>query len=261
MIDADVSFNGVNKYASGTALTSEYVRVLRLNNGGKDLGAKSLNSGALSVTPEADYKFHFFFNSSGPSSTYYVDTQDYTAKIQDSVDNVVGQGCAIDTDPTVTVRTSSGQTQTAASNAQAISAAATVNVEVDIRAHTDKCYGTPNAPKGNAICFGYDTTYFTTVKPNTKWISVPRSVTGLSLGTVKCYEFATIADGQRETLTVKLTANAEPTTAHNISIYIDDISFDLNADNLAEIWDFTDESGNQLSDIISSTADGYIRVS
>lgn len=256
LIDADVQFNGQNKYIAGSSLSEESVRVLR---GTSDLGYKSLDSGTLSVTPGAEYLFLFFMNTT-PSTTYYVDVQPYIVKAQESVDNVIGHGCMIDTSPKVIVRNQAGQTQTASANAQAIAAGETKNIEVDIRASADQCYGTPNAPKGNVICFAYDSTYFTNVKSNTAWVDVPYSVSSMDVGTVKCYEFDVLESTEKDTLTVELIANGEPTSSHNISIYVDDIAFDLNQNNLDEIWGYVDESLNQLGHVITSTAAGTIYV-
>lgn len=262
LVDADVSFTGQDKYVAGTSTTSESVRIFRYDGTAvTDLGAKSLNSGLLSVKPESNYKFFFYMNGTLPSSNYYVDVQEYTGKVQDAVDNLVGIGCSIDTSPNVVVRNSNGNVQSATANAQSISASQSVDVEIDVKSHIGKCYGTPDAPKGNAICFAYNTAAFSNVKPNTKWISVPASVSSLDLGTVKCYEFDVLENGAKQTLTVTLQSVADPTTAHNISIYTDDIAFDLNLDTLEEIWDFTDESGNELARNITSTADGHIYVS
>ena len=263
LIDAGVSFTGINKYVSGTSLSEERVRIFRSTNGRIDLGTKSLNSGTLDVKPNTDYKLYFFMNATGPTVNYYVNLQDYTGKLQDSVDNVVGQGCQIDTSPVISVRNPTSVGQSSRTNAYSMGAAVSADFEVDIRANSNKCYGTPGAPKGNAICFGYDATYFTNVKPNTKWISVTRSVLGLTRNpdqdVLRCYEFDLLEDGSMDTLTVTATSLAD--AVHNISIYTDDIAFDLNAETLAEIWDYTDESGNQLAHIIDSTPDGYIYVS
>jgi len=233
-----------------------------LDEGRTDLGTKSLNSGALNVNPNVDYKFYFFMNESGPDTDYYVDVQDYTGKLQDSTDNVAGKGCSIDTNPVVVVRNSAGQTQTASSNAQSLAANNNVDIEIDIKSHTDKCYGTSDAPKGNAVCFNYNSNAFSDIKSNTQFISIPKSVNSLGLGTMKCFEFNVLEDGAKNTLTIQLQGGStEPTISHNISIFTDDIGFDLNANNLNEIWDFTDEDGNQLARVITSTADGIIYIS
>ena len=266
LIDADVSFTGLDKYLRSTSLTGELVRVFRLNGGRADLGTVSLNSGTLNVDPNINYVLYYFMNSTGPDTDYYVDMQDYTAKLQDSTDNLVGEGCSIDKKPVVTVRNSAGQTQTATSNAQAVSANTDVNIEIDIKSHSEKCYGTPDAltraAKGNAACFSYNSNAFRDIKSNTRYISSPRSVNSLNLGTVKCFDFAVLENAAADTLSIQLLAGAtEPTIAHNISIYTDDIGFDLNSNTLAEIWDFTDEEGTQLSRIINSTPDGVIYIS
>lgn len=264
LIDADITFTGVNKYVGGNSLlVSELVRIFRLNGQREDLGTRSLNSGALSVTPNINYKFYFFMNSSVPSTIFYVDVQDYTAKVQESVDNVVGKGCSIDTSPKISVRTPAGVAQSSRTNAYAMGASASADFEVTIAAHTDKCYGTPAAPKGNAICFGYSTADFSNIKTNTKWLSPPRSVFDLSRNAdqnaLKCYEFDLLENSAKTTFTVELTSNGNP--QDNVTIFTDDIGFDLHRNTLAEIWDYVDEDGNQLARVINATPDAFIYVS
>jgi hypothetical protein len=263
LIDADVSFTGLDKYNSGTALTDELVRVFRINDARKDLGTYSLDSGALNVKPGTDYKFYFFMNTTGPTVDYYVDVQEYTGKSQEATDNIVGMGCNIDTNPRITVRNSGGSIQTASANAEAISAnGANVDLELTVASHQDECYGNPGAPKGNAMCFSYNANAISNLHTNTKWITVPRSVSSLDQTTVKCYEFALLEDGASQTLTLTLEpGSTEPTIAHNISIFLDDIAFDIHDTTLNEIWGYTDEDGNQLSHIIDSTADGTVYIS
>ncbi len=264
LIEPDVTFTGVDKYIGGTSLlVNELVRVFRLNGAREDLGTKSLNSGTLSVTPNVNYKFYFFMNSSVPSTNFYVDVMDYTAKVQESVDNIVGTGCSIDTLPKVTVRNPTGAIQTSRAGAYTMGATQTADFEVSVISHTDKCYGTPDAAKGNVICFGYATADLSDISTNTNFVTPPRSVFDLARNTdqnaLKCYEFSKLEDGSKDTLTVKVTTNGNP--SNNITIFTDDIGFDLHRSTLAEIWDYTDENGNQLARVINATPDGFIYLS
>jgi len=259
LIQPDVSFTGKNLFLQGTSLTGESVRILK---GQTDLGHKSLNSGTLSLDPGVDYRFIFFMNDSSPSSTYYTDIMDYTAPIKESTENLVGQGCTIDTAPYVIVRNSNGYVQSSTANVEAIGASTTRNIEIEIRPHTDKCFGTPDAPYGNVICFGYSSTYFTSVKANTDYMSTPYSISQYATSlSSSCYTFNTLADAESQVLTVQLTSGSNPTTDHNISIFIDDINFDLDQTTLTDIWGYTDESGNQLGYAVSATPIDYIYVS
>lgn len=260
LIDAGVVFTGANKYLAGTSLSTESVRVMSENGENKDLGYKSLDSGTLSVSPEKNYIFYFFMNTT-PSTQYYVDKQLYTGKLQDSVDNVIGKGCSIDT-PLVVVRSSSGATQKSTATGETIGASSSSAVEVEIKSHSDKCFGTPNAPKNNVVCFNYHSAAFSAVKANTNFVSVPRSITASvnNSNANACYEFPLLADAETAILTVTLTSSADPTTDDNISIFVDDMGFDLNQEFLSEIWDYTDESGNQLGYSVTSTPRNYIRV-
>ena len=262
LVNADISFTGLNKYVRSTALTGELVRVFRLNGIRQDLGTFSLNSGAMNVDPGVAYKTYFFMNSTGPDTDYYVDSQDYTGKVKESTDNLAGEGCAIDTNPVVVVRNAAGQVQSSSANAQAVSASTNVEIEIDVKSHSSKCYGTPDAPKDNAICFNYNSNAFSDIKSNTNYIAVPRSVSNLGLGSIKCFGFKKLENAGLDTLSIQLQAGStEPTITHNISVFTDDVGFDLNANNLNEIWDFTDESGNQLTRVINSTPDATIYIS
>ena len=263
LVDADITFTGVDKHVGGNSLlTNELVRIFKLNEKREDLGTRSLNSGTLSVTPNIDYKFYFFMNGSVPSTNFYVDVQDYTAKVQESVQNIVGEGCRIDTNPKISVKNPSGVVQTSRTNAYTLGASSTADFEVTISAHADKCYGTPTASRGNVICFGYATSEFSNIKTNTEWISPPRSVLDLSRNSdqnaLKCFEFNKLEDSSSTILTVQLTANGDP--SNNITIFTDDIGFDLHKSNLAEIWDYVDEEGNQLGRAINGTPEGFIYI-
>lgn len=263
LVDGQVSFNGRNMFKTGTSITSEDVRVLTEGN---DLGNFTLDSGRLDVTPNENYKFYFFMNATGPSTTYYVSSQDYTAPVQDATDNVVGDGCEIDTTPSIVIKNSNGQSNMPGTQ-QAVGTTETVSMEISVKPNLDTCYGTPGAPKKNALCLNYNSTAFTTVESNTNWISTPQSFVGADLtnrNVLKCFEFDVLEDGARDTMTVSLTSGAtDPTaTSHNISVFVDDIAFDLNADNLEEIWDYVDEDNNQLGDRVNvSLPDDYIFIS
>lgn len=261
LVDASVSFTGNNKHVAATALTSESVRVIKLDGATrKDLGFRSLNSGTIGVVPENKYVFYFFMNGTAPSSTYYVDVQDYTAKVQDSADDATGEGCTIDTSPIVYIKQPNGSVNSA-SNPMAIGAGASVDLEVTVRAHQDECFGMPDSPKPNIICFDYNTAAFTSIQSTRNALSAPYSIGGLGLGAISCYEFDKVEDGSSDTFTVTLLANGEPTTAHNVSIFMDDAAFDLNGDTIQEIYGFVDEANNQLGYTVTTTPIEKIYVS
>jgi len=259
LINADVVFTGTDMYVKSNSVSSQSVRVFQ---GSTDLGSKSLSSGTLNVIPDEEYTFYFFMNATTPSSTYYVDRQEYTAKLQESTDTVTGNGCAIETNPIIIVRNSAGAIQSAAANPESIGASSTADIEVTVKSHGDRCYGTPTAEKDNVACFAYSTTAFSLVKSNRPYITPPRSLTGLDLGTLSCYSFNKLKSGESDTFTISLTSTStDPTNAHNISVFVDDIGLDLHGTTLDEVWDFTDEEGNQLGNVKTATPDGTIRIS
>lgn len=261
-IDSSVSFTGQNLYVAGTALTSEFVRVIKLNGGTelKNLGYESLDSGTLNTKPNDKYKFYFFMNDTVPSTTYYVDIEEYTAPVSASVDDKIGYGCTIDTSPIFTSFDSVGRQQSASANAQAVSANGNVDISILIKASSDTCFGMPDSPRKNIVCFNYNANAFSEVETNTGFISPPRTTgTNITSGAVKCYTFDLIADGSYVNIPVHLTGGStEPTTSHNITVYAEDAAFDLNADTLAEIHGYTDEDGNSLASPLLNIGTIYI---
>ena len=258
-VDSSASFTGQDLYLKGTSLNKESVKIIKYINGNAelDLGYVSLDSGAQSTTPNAQYKFYFGMNNT-PSVNYYVSVVDYTAPIQDAVDDVMGKACKIDTTPTFSVRNSDYNTQTSSSNAQSVVAGGDSVVFLRIKASSDKCYGMPDAPKGNAICFAYNSTVLR-VKTNTGSVGTPTEISGNVTGkSISCYEFPVIQDGEDIEIVVNLHGMGEATTAHNVSVYSDDIAFDLNGDTLSEIYGYQDEKGNSLASEYLSLGTIYI---
>jgi len=249
-LDSSISFTGKDMFMAGTSTASEYVRVIALDGGTRldDLGAKSLNSGTVSTKPNDQYILYYFFNDTVPSVNYYVSVERYTAPIQDATDNKVGEGCAIDTTLISSIRDSSGRTQSSTAYAQSVTANQVIDVSIRLKVDYDKCYGMPNIEKQNAICFAYPSAAFTKVETTTGTTNIPTSVSNNVTGkAISCYNMPVLIDGQDIELPIVLTASStEPTIAHNITVYAEDIAFDLNQNTLAEIYDYNDESGNSL---------------
>ncbi len=247
VVDGDASFTGQNMYLAGTALTGEYVRVLKQNGEGvKDLGQISLNSGTIGLAPKGQYKLLYGENS----SDFYTAIESYTAPCQDATDDKVGKLCTIDTTPTITVKDENGQVQSASANSQTIGTSESVEVEIKLKVSADECYGNPSAAGKNAICFNYNSTIFQSVKANTASSGTPYSISsdkGAGLAQ-NCYEADKLADTASQLITVTLKANSgqTPTSAHNITVSLEDVGFDLDADSLEEIYGFEDESNTNL---------------
>ena len=250
LVDGQASFTGVNKYLKGTALTTDFVRVIKQGSI-MDLGQISMNSGTVSLSPSATYKLYYGENTS--SDTRYTSVETYVAPCQDATDNKVGTLCTVDTAPTITIYNSDGQVLTNGSNVQAIAQDEVVDVEVKVKVAADKCYGNPESGKKNAICFGYNSTTYESVKANTP----SSAATPYSIGNIQstgfatsCYELNLLEDTASQILTVTLKPasgkNPAPDSSDNITIKLEDVDFDLNQDTLEEIWGFEDESNNNL---------------
>ncbi len=251
LIDAGVSVTGRNLYEPGTSLSTEDVRVFK---DGTDLGYFSLDSTAIPVVPGLNYKFYFFMNES-PSTNYYVDILDYTGLEQDAVDDIFGEGCAIDTKPTFWVVTSGGSTQTSSSNAQSITASGSAEITINIKAHSKECYGIPDARennKMNTVCFMHNSSaMFSKIETGTGATITPASISTSGNSTerniIDCFKFPVIANAESVELAVTITAGStEPTSNSNITVMSQDICFDINKDNLNEIWGYQDEDNEDI---------------
>jgi len=266
LIDADVVFTGEDIFTKSNSMTSEYVRVFKVDGDSMtELGTKSLDMGTLSVEPNQKYKFYFFMNTTNISSSYYVDVQDYTGKAQDSADNVVGQGCPFpdaNSRMLFVVTTNSGTTQTNGSNPIDISTDQTRDISIRIKVPSDKCYGTPNdLGKNNIICFGYTPGIFLTMDTSTSSMSLPTTIsdysgtTGLSFS---CHSFPPLKDNVYYDMSMVITSGAtEPTSDHNVSVYIDDIGVYLD-DYGNEQWGYADQDRIELGSPLLKVGGIYI---
>lgn len=266
VVKPSISVKGQNMFLTGTAITTEYARVLERNGVTKDLGQVSTNSGTLNT--QANQQYNIYYGENG--STYYTAPELYTQPCQDAAVDKVGSLCTIDSSPTISVKDEYGAVQSASANAQSIATSGEKTVTVRVTVGADKCYGNPAAStwngatkKKNAICFDFNNTVITSVKSNTPNIAAPKIISDAKVANLgeSCYELDLLADNKYVELpiTIKAVSSQDPTTSHNITIKINDVDMDLDADSLAEIWDFQDESGNELG--YSSATSGTIYIS
>lgn len=250
VVQPSVSFTGQRMFLEGTALTSDYVRVIK-EGSRKDLGQKSMNSGTLSTEPNAKYMLYWGENG----STYYTLPESYTAKAQESQDDKVGVLCSIDTNPTVTIFDEYSRVQDGSSYNQSIASDETKEMSIKVKVASDKCFGAPTSAKSNAICFRYNSTKFLSVEANSGSQEMPYSVASgyaASGKAIACYKLNKLQDlgSQEIAVTLKSASVAAIASAHEIQIYLDDVDFDLNADDLSEIDGFQDEDNNALGSAI-----------
>lgn len=252
VVEPDASFTAQNMYVAGTAITTEYVRILKNGGALKDLSYVSLDSGTQNTAANQLYNLYWGENS----TTYYTEVERYTAPCQDATDDKVGKLCTIDTNPTVTVFDENSRVQSSTANAQAVVGDDVRDITIRVRVASDECFGNPDSDVSgtNAICFRYNSTVFQSVEAETGAIAVPYpvgSVYTLANNAISCYELPKLADHGQVDIPVTLkSGSTQPTTAHNISIYLDDVAFDLNADTLEEINGFSDEDNNALGSAV-----------
>lgn len=250
VVSPSASFTAQTMFSEATGITAS-VRIIKKNGGSqlKDLGYKQTNGGTLSTAPNGEYNLYWAVNS----STYYPEVERYTAPCQDAVDNKVGVLCTIDTAPTVTIYNEDGQVQTISTNKQAIGASDTRDVKVRVRVATEKCYGSPDSDVAgtNAICFKYNTSFYKSVTAGTAMATpYPISSVYAATGTdIACYQLPKLKNNEIVDIPVQLKSTSSDPSVNgraNITIFLDDVTVDLNADNLAEIYGFSDEDNNAL---------------
>lgn len=250
VVQPQASFTGQRMFLEGTAVTGPGVRIIKNNGGGtrKDLGNISMNSGTQNTDPNGNYDLYWAFGD----ATYYPEVEKYTAPCQEATDDKVGVLCAIDSNPTVTSFDEYGNVQSETANAQALTTDEVRDIKLRIRVASDQCYGAPDADiaGANAICFKYNTTVLQSVQADTGAISTPYTISSVYSAAgfdIACYQLKKLKDNEQVDINVKLeSAGTEPSQDHNISIYLDDVSFDLDQDTLAEIIGFNDEDKNAL---------------
>jgi len=248
-VEPDALFVAERMFVKGTAITDAGIRVFKLNSDVKDLGLKTSNSGTLTTVPYAKYTLMYGENS----TVYYTQVVPYTAPCQDAQDVKSGILCTIDTNPTVTVKDENDALQSSSANAQAVGVSDQKDITIKVKAAADKCYGNPSAEGDNAICFVYNNTVFTSIKTDTGSQSLPYAVTAYAAAgtSIDCYKLNKLADRGEHIMGATLKSSAtQPTLAHNVSIYLDDVAFDLHGEDLTEIWGFEDEDNNALGSAI-----------
>lgn len=263
IVTPSATLTGQRMFLSGTALTTEWARAVRINGDStkKDIGSISLNSGNLPTVGNGKYQIYFGINATTASSLYYPTIMSYTAPCLEAPDEIAGVVCRNST-PTITVFNENGDVMsTTTHNEQQVDADDARTVTVRVRAGTDACYGMPGASKDNALCFRYNTSDFKAVTAETGVQDMPYEVTstyGLTGFNIACYKLGKVADNAQVDVKVKLeSTSTNPTNASggangNVSIYTDDISFDLNADTLEDIIGFQDEDNNILGTTVQT---------
>ena len=253
LVESEMSLTGQRMFVASTSLSSEWARVIKSNGDGtiKDKGLISMNGGTTDTKPKAPYDIYLGENS----TTYYTQPKSYTAPCDDATDDVVGVLCTIDTTPTITTFDEFGRPQSAGTNEQAITASSVTDVTVRVKVSADECYGNPYAPSKNAICLKYITTTagYQSVVANTGTQDTPYTIGSNNASAtyaIDCYKLDLLKDTEYQDITITLTADDSfsQTAASNITVFSDDIAFDLDADTLDEIWGFEDEDNNELGD-------------
>lgn len=238
-----VTLSGINKYVTGTKLTSEYAKVFK---NGFDQGQVSLNSGTFDSSPDVPLKVYYFENS----STYYTQKVEKVVPPRGTLD-LQGEGMAWDTGLTLTSYNSDDQPNTA----QAIGASTTKIMGFKYASTSQKGFGNPQCSEHSSpvvvVCFEYNTTFTgVEMKDSNGAIqasaATPASLAGLNASnTMKCYAGNGVYNGGEQRYKAAITSNTDP-NAISIGVYFEDCDMDLNADNGAEIWSTHDEDNTNL---------------
>lgn len=259
VVEPEVSFTGQRMFRAGTALITEYARVIEHNGDTvRDLGQTRMNGGMLNTVANKNYMIYYGENAT--PDTYYTDIESYRAPVQDAADNKVGVMCYMDTTPTITVYDEDND-PILTSNAQAIGTDDKQDLTVKIESSSDLCYGNPSLGKQglkNALCFHYNSTGIrgitaeglSALPQGTPYI-IQTDGNSTQVATVtKCFGFDTLKDGGEqlikytvETTNVALSAQENGTS---LVIAINDIAFDLDSYTLEPIKNFQDETNTEL---------------
>lgn len=251
LIDGTLELSGNRMFLEGTSLAGRGVRVF---NDGFDEGTQIIGTDTVTASPGDELKIYFYENDTGTS--YCLGTCYYTLPIYEEyplkeIYKLKGTGCQMDTAPTTVTFDEYGQVQTASANAQAIAANDEKTVSVRVKPNADKCLGNPEASEDNTICFKYLSTSsgYQSVEANTGSQSLPYNISSAQSATgydISCYKLNKLVDLAFQDVQVTIKSGSTNPGTVNITVWIDDIAFDINADTNEEIWDFQDEDNNPL---------------
>lgn len=267
VVQPTLSFTGQRMFQETTALTSDWVRIIKENNGLSDLSSVSMNSGTKDVEAKVKYKLYYGLNSSATAG-YYPALETIDGPCTEATTAKIGKLCLRDTAPSVTIKNDDGDVQAGATNAQALGADEVKTVSIKIQTASKKCYGNPQiTDKQNIICFKYNTTGWDLVSvPDATLRTAPQgldSTYGATGFKIACYEFKTLKDNEQVIIPVKIDSavSVNPLAALNISIYLDDVDYDLDAYTLQEIRGYEDETFNDLGVAVITPSPNSISVS
>jgi len=267
VVQPTASFTGQRMFQETTALTSDWVKIIKENDILSDLGYVTMNSGTKDLQPKMKYKLYYGLNSSATAG-YYPALESYEGPCAEGTQAKVGVLCLRDTAPTVTVKNEDRDAQSGATNAQAISSDDEKTVYLKLQTASKKCYGNPQiSDKQNVVCFKYNTTIWDSVTvPDSTLRGTPQGLDssyGATGFRIACYEFKTLKNNEYVEVPVKINSavSINPDSTGNISFYLDDVDYDLDAYTLQEIRGYEDETYNDLGVAVVTTSPGSISVS
>ncbi len=256
-----VTFANTNALARGTAPT-EYTRVFL---DGKDANGvvkrtdKSYvaEGGTLTLTGGDVVIAYHAENSTTASTGYYTDKSEFTIPCTGATSAYTDEGqlYQYDNGMTLSYKNQNGEVNTA----QSVAANSKYDLDVTIRTSSQKSWGNPelSGVTSNALCFKYNGTVITAMDwkvggTNQQVVSTPNVHSGNNSntgGSTKFTCFAAPVKMNTEKLDGVLHIESGSTAATDgdvINVTTEDMDYDLNADNLAEITGLQDEDGNDV---------------
>lgn len=237
-----VKFSGIDMYTQGTSVSQGH-RILQLDG---EYNAQVANAGTKDASVGDPYKVLL-----GNLTTTLTAGTDYYPEYRTGT-----IGC--DGAPSLTGLLPKTQAQTdtiftfwndnaEANTAQSISTNQEKTVRIRFAASDNKCFGNPHAEKmggSNVMCFTYATDAISSVElVGGTGATRPKSASAVAGNDTVCYKWPVICDNADwEGKMVIKSGSTEPTSGHNISISLHDVSFDYDADTLALIVGVEDEA-------------------
>lgn len=229
--DAALSFDTLDEYTM--ASVDSKLRVYKTGNRVYDLGEFDIKDATLSTSPNTHYRLYFF---SGQDDGYYTDIKDYFVPANNVNKHVISYGCKIDTDLSFNAR----HNYIALTSLLEMTSYDSKQVIVEVSVADKKCYGMPQSPKPNAVCFVYDGLVFNTIEANTYPVTVPEEIEGAYSGNkIQCYEMPLLSNGDTYHLPITInTYNVDPVIGNDILVLSDDVTFSLSETGYTERFDY-----------------------
>lgn len=253
-VTPSATFDAIPMGQSSLALQASATHRVFVKHQGSDIWTdkgRYAEGATMSFEPGDEYRVYLMENSTGADGGYYTTEVNGIFPCA-RTHTIQGHVARLDAGPSVTVKNSDDQAQSATANAQAIGAGQSKRIKIKLAANQYDFVGNPNSDGNNIICFNVNKTVFE--RPDVANFGVASQPTNTpsthcsNCDIFYCEEFPKIEQNTEEEVAVTFTAKASqnPTLAHNSTFYVFDSDIDLDAVDLSRIDGVEDEQGNDL---------------